>query len=124
MSTPENQSSLDVSLDNRLYAVWEKVEALGIRLYNANDAWIVEGRPTTAPRILRSMADGFLEAASELDSVARDIEAADKQLAERTLALGRASAELFAQIERDKLTGRLGEIVRASHRPLDEESAS
>jgi hypothetical protein len=107
MRTPPSH----IIVDNRLHAVWEKSEALGLSLYDKNVGWF-DSRPATAPSALRKLADDFLALACELDAIARDIAAEDKQSAESTLAAGKALAETIGEIERDGLTERLAEIVR------------
>jgi hypothetical protein len=108
----------EIVLDNRLHAAWEKSEALTLSIYNANDGWI-ETRPSTAPQTLRRMAEGFLEIAGELDSLARDVEAEDKRFAESTEALRNSYSEALGAFERDNLTNRLGEIVRLPRKPTE-----
>jgi hypothetical protein len=106
----------EISLDNRLYAVWEKAEALTLSVDTVNDGW-VETRPSTAPHTLRKMAEDFLGLACALDAIAGDVEAEDKRVAESRAALGKRYAEAISMMERDQLTKRLGEIVRTPHRP-------
>jgi hypothetical protein len=108
----ENSTPFHITLVNRLHAVWEKSEALAYRIDTANDGWLAEGRPTTAPRSLRTMADGFLALAVELDALARDVEVEDKRFAESTSALQASYAEAMGMFERDRLVERFGEIVR------------
>jgi hypothetical protein len=115
MTTPDNQP-FHIILDNRLYAVWEKSEALTLSIYTTTDSW-VDTRPSTAPQTLRKMAEGFLEIASELEDAARDVAAEDKRITENRAALGRGYAEAIGKFERDQLTKRLGEIVRSPHKP-------
>jgi hypothetical protein len=115
MASSENPP-FEIVLSRRLHAVWEKVEALALSIYNSNDGWI-DRRPITAPHTLRKLTDDFLELACELDAIAGDIAAEDKQFAERTAALGKGYAEAIGVMERDALTKRLNEIVRAPHKP-------
>jgi hypothetical protein len=110
------RSAFHIILDNRLYAVWEKCEALTFSIYNATDNW-VETRPSNAPQILHEIIEGSLEALCELDAIARDITAEDKRVAESRAALGKSYAEAIGRFERDQLNKRLGEIVRSPHKP-------
>jgi len=63
------------------------------------------------------MADGYLEIACELDAISRDLEA---EIQQRTKFGTEAAAKIMegvAEIERDGLMKRLGEIVQASRKP-------
>jgi hypothetical protein len=111
-----DEQPFEAILSRRLHAIWEKAEALTLSISTADEGWI-ETRPNTAPHTLRKLADGFLEVAFELDAVAGDVAAEDRQFAERTAALGKSYAEAMSAFERDNLTKRLGEIVRAPHKP-------
>jgi hypothetical protein len=114
-STLENPP-FHIVLANRLFAIWEKYEALAAQSYSVGDDW-VEGRPTTAPSTLNKMAEDTLEVACELAAMARDVAADDKRHAESTAALQKSYVEVLSKIERDQLTQRLGEIVRSQHKP-------
>jgi hypothetical protein len=98
-----------------LQTVWEKCEALALRIYTANEGW-VDGRPTNAPRTLRKTAEDFLAVACELDAIARDVEIADKRYAESQFASDILNG-LMTEFERDQLTKRLGEIVCTPRKP-------
>jgi hypothetical protein len=110
--------SFEILLDNRLHAVWEKAEAITLSIYTTNDSWI-DTRPSTAPNTLLKMAEDFLEVACKLDAIASDVAAEDKRVAEHMSALGKSYAEAISMFERDTLTKRLGEIVRAPHKPSE-----
>jgi hypothetical protein len=108
-----------IALDDRMFRIWEKTEAVALSLYTVSDGW-VDRRPINAPHIVRRMRDELLELACRMDDIARDIEADDKQSATDRQALQKEYAETFATIERDKTNDRLGEIVRASRKPPPE----
>jgi hypothetical protein len=94
---------------DRLHAVWEKLAALEIALYDT-----VSDYPDMAmsriPHVLDKIADGLLEAACGVSGVARDAESV------KILATEQANKERCAATERDKLTDRLGEIMLASRK--------
>jgi hypothetical protein len=100
-----------VDLDNRLHAVWEKTVTFELALYDTNVSW-AENLPVTASDILKKMADDLVNAASELSSIACDLEAESKAENQRMQAAGAAIAEGIAAIERDTLTSRFAEIVK------------
>jgi hypothetical protein len=111
------EKPFEIVLDNHLHAVWEKGEALMLSVYNVNVGW-VERRPTTAPQIVRKLADDiFEEVVCKLLAIASDIAAEDKRFAESLSATVKGYAEAIGMIERDQLTKRLGEIVRSPHEP-------
>jgi hypothetical protein len=115
VETPDNQP-FEAVLASRLRAVWGKAEALTLSIYTTNDSWI-DTRPRNAPLTLRKIAEGFLEVACELDAIAGDVAAEDERFAEHMTALGKGYAEALSRFQRDQLTKRLGEIVRAPHKP-------
>ena len=98
-------------LDNRLHAVWEKIVTFELALYDANVRW-AENLPITASDTLKKLADDLLNAASELSSIACDLEAERKAENQRIQAAGVAIAEGIAAVERDTLTSRFAEIVK------------
>ena len=105
-----------VELENRLHAIWEKQAQLELSLYRANVDWF-DATPVDAPRELRKMATDVLEVACELDAIARDLEA---EIQQRTKFGAEAAAKIMegvAEIERDRCTQRLGEIVQMSRKP-------
>jgi hypothetical protein len=105
-----------VELENRLHAIWEKQAQLELSLYRANVDWF-DAWPVDAPRELRKMAADVLEVACELDAVARDLEMELKAKDEWGAQAAAKIMEGVAEIERDRCTQRLGEIVQMSRKP-------
>jgi len=103
-------------LENRLFAVWEKATKLELSVYDAMD-WFVEIRPIGAVGDLRKMADGYLEIACDLDAISHDLEAEIQQCAKWGAEAAAQIMEGVAEIERDRCTQRLGEIVQMSRKP-------
>ena len=98
---------LEKRLENRLHAIWEEHVKLELSLYDANTDWF-ETRPINASRDLHEMANSHLEIACELDAIACDLEAEVKRREEVCAEFAKGIAE----VERDGLTKRLGEIVQ------------
>jgi hypothetical protein len=105
-----------VELENRLHAIWEKQAQLELSLYRANVDWF-DAWPVNAPRELRKMAADVLEVACELDAIARDLEAEIQQRSKFVAEAGAKIMQGVAEIERDRCTQRLGEIVQMSRKP-------